>query len=116
MEKIKDGGGKAKLKTVEGAELTFAEKDGKLWVIDAKGDMAQVTIAQRHAVERRHPRDRHRAAAGLIADASPRHRETGAARTARCVSRPANVTSPCLYLAKIAVLRHAGRRPLLTPR
>ena len=44
MAKIKDGGGKAALKTVEGAELTFEQKDGKLWVIDAKGDMAQVTI------------------------------------------------------------------------
>ena len=44
MEKIKEGGGKAMLKTVEGAELTFQMKDGKLWVIDAKGDTAQVTI------------------------------------------------------------------------
>ncbi len=44
MAKIKDGGGKAMLKTVEGADLTFALKDGKLWVIDAKGDTAQVTI------------------------------------------------------------------------
>jgi uncharacterized surface protein with fasciclin (FAS1) repeats len=44
MAKIKDGGGKAMLKTVEGAELTFEQKDGKLWIIDAKGDMAQVTI------------------------------------------------------------------------
>ncbi len=44
MEKVKAGGGKAMLKTVEGANLTFQQKDGKLWVIDAKGDMAQVTI------------------------------------------------------------------------
>jgi len=44
MEKIKAGNGKAMLKTVEGADLTFAEKDGKLWVWDAKGDSAQVTI------------------------------------------------------------------------
>jgi uncharacterized surface protein with fasciclin (FAS1) repeats len=44
MAKIKDGGGKAMLKTVEGAELTFEQKDSKLWVIDAKGDMAQVAI------------------------------------------------------------------------
>jgi uncharacterized surface protein with fasciclin (FAS1) repeats len=44
MAKIKDGGGKAVLKTVEGAELTFEQKNSKLWVIDAKGDMAQVTI------------------------------------------------------------------------
>ena len=33
------------LKTVEGEPLTFKMKDGKLWVIDAKGDTAQVTIA-----------------------------------------------------------------------
>jgi len=44
-EKIKDGGGKAELKTVEGAPLTVAEKDGKLWLIDAKGDKAEITIA-----------------------------------------------------------------------
>ena len=44
MEKIKAGNGKAMLKTVEGADLIFAEKDGKLWIWDAKGDSAQVTI------------------------------------------------------------------------
>jgi uncharacterized surface protein with fasciclin (FAS1) repeats len=44
MEKVKAGNGKAMLKTVEGADLTFAEKDGKLWIWDAKGDSAQVTI------------------------------------------------------------------------
>ena len=44
MDKIKAGKGKAMLKTVEGNELTFAEKDGKLWIWDAKGDTAQVTI------------------------------------------------------------------------
>jgi uncharacterized surface protein with fasciclin (FAS1) repeats len=44
MAKIEDGHGKAMLKTVEGADLTFQQKDGKLWVIDAKGDTAQVTI------------------------------------------------------------------------
>jgi len=44
MDKIKAGNGKAMLKTVEGAELTFAMKDGKLWIMDAKGDTAQVTI------------------------------------------------------------------------
>ena len=32
------------LKTVECADLTFAEQDGKLWIWDAKGDSAQVTI------------------------------------------------------------------------
>jgi uncharacterized surface protein with fasciclin (FAS1) repeats len=45
MDKIKDGNGKAMLKTVEGEELTFAMKDGKVWVKDGKGDTAQVTIA-----------------------------------------------------------------------
>ena len=44
MEKVKDGNGKAMLKTVEGADLTFEQKDGKLWIKDAKGDVAQVTI------------------------------------------------------------------------
>ena len=44
MAKIDAGHGKAMLKTVEGAELTFEMKDGKLWVVDAKGDTAQVTI------------------------------------------------------------------------
>jgi uncharacterized surface protein with fasciclin (FAS1) repeats len=45
MEKVKVGDGKAELKTVEGESLTFKMKDGKLWVIDAKGDTARVTIA-----------------------------------------------------------------------
>jgi uncharacterized surface protein with fasciclin (FAS1) repeats len=44
MAKIEEGKGKAMLTTVEGAPLTFEMKDGKLWVIDAKGDTAQVTI------------------------------------------------------------------------
>ena len=44
MEKVKAGGGKAMLKTVEGADLTLSMKDGKLWVWDAKGDSAQITI------------------------------------------------------------------------
>ncbi len=44
MEKVKMGNGKAMLKTVEGADLTIAEKDGKLWLMDAKGDHAQITI------------------------------------------------------------------------
>jgi len=44
MEKIKDGGGKAMLKTVEGDQLTFEQKDGKLWIKDTKGSTAQVTI------------------------------------------------------------------------
>ncbi|MDI1344593.1 MAG: fasciclin domain-containing protein [Pseudolabrys sp.] len=44
MNKVKAGGGKAELTTVEGAKLTVAEKDGKLWITDAKGGHAQVTI------------------------------------------------------------------------
>ena len=44
MEKIRAGNGKAMLKTVEGEELTFAEKDGRLWIWDAKGGSAQLTI------------------------------------------------------------------------
>ena len=42
--KVKAGGGKAELKTVEGATLTVEEKNGKLWLIDAKGDTAEITI------------------------------------------------------------------------
>jgi uncharacterized surface protein with fasciclin (FAS1) repeats len=45
MAKVKAGDGKAELKTVEGNPLTFQMQDGKLWVIDGKGDNAQVTIA-----------------------------------------------------------------------
>jgi uncharacterized surface protein with fasciclin (FAS1) repeats len=44
-DKIKEGGGKAELKTVEGASLTVTEKDGKLWLTDAKGDMADITVS-----------------------------------------------------------------------
>jgi len=44
MAKAKMGGGKAMLKTVKGKMLTVKMKDGKLWVIDGKGDIAQVTI------------------------------------------------------------------------
>jgi uncharacterized surface protein with fasciclin (FAS1) repeats len=41
--KIKEGGGKATLKRVAG-HLTFARSGGHLWLIDAKGDRAEVTI------------------------------------------------------------------------
>ncbi len=41
---IKEGGGKTTLKTVEGEDLTFQRHAGHLWVIDAKGDKAEVTI------------------------------------------------------------------------
>jgi len=42
--KVKGGGGKAELKTVEGEPLTVKESGGKLWLIDAKGNMAEITI------------------------------------------------------------------------
>jgi uncharacterized surface protein with fasciclin (FAS1) repeats len=44
MDMVKEGNGKAMLKTVEGADLTVSMKDGKLWIWDAKGDTAQITI------------------------------------------------------------------------
>jgi uncharacterized surface protein with fasciclin (FAS1) repeats len=44
MAMAKKNGGKAMLKTVEGKDLTFQIKDGKLWVWDAKGDAANITI------------------------------------------------------------------------
>ena len=34
-----------KLKTVEGEELTVKHKDGKVWIVDAKGGTSIVTIA-----------------------------------------------------------------------
>ena len=44
-EQIKAGGGRAELKTVQGGALTIEEKNGKFWVIDAKGDTAEITIS-----------------------------------------------------------------------
>jgi len=44
MNMVKKDGGKTTLKTVEGDELTFESKDGALWVWDAKGDAAKITI------------------------------------------------------------------------
>jgi uncharacterized surface protein with fasciclin (FAS1) repeats len=44
-EMVKMGGGRAELKTVEGATLTVKDDDGKLEIIDAKGDKAWVTIS-----------------------------------------------------------------------
>ncbi len=41
---ISQGGGKAMVKTVEGEDLTFERMNGHIWVIDAKGDKAEVTI------------------------------------------------------------------------
>lgn len=44
MMLIKQGHGKAMLKTASGGMLTFRMKGHHLWVIDAKGDKAMVTI------------------------------------------------------------------------
>jgi uncharacterized surface protein with fasciclin (FAS1) repeats len=46
MKAVKDGGGMAKLTTVEGAEIVVKQAGpGKLSITDAKGDVATVTIA-----------------------------------------------------------------------
>jgi uncharacterized surface protein with fasciclin (FAS1) repeats len=44
MKAVKDGKGKAMLKTVQGEDLTVEEKGGKLEIMDAKGGMSTVTI------------------------------------------------------------------------
>jgi uncharacterized surface protein with fasciclin (FAS1) repeats len=43
--KVKAGGGKAMLKTAQGETLTVSQKNGALWVWDAKGGSARITIA-----------------------------------------------------------------------
>ena len=45
VKMIKDGGGKAMAKTVQGEELTFSLKGKDVIVTDAKGNMAKVTTA-----------------------------------------------------------------------
>jgi uncharacterized surface protein with fasciclin (FAS1) repeats len=45
MAKVKDGNGKAMLKTVEGEDLTVTQSGNKLTITDAKGDKSMVTIA-----------------------------------------------------------------------
>ncbi|MGZ8325725.1 MAG: fasciclin domain-containing protein, partial [Rhodoplanes sp.] len=46
MKAVKDGEGMARLKTVQGEELTIKQAGpGKLTITDAKGDSAAVTIA-----------------------------------------------------------------------
>jgi uncharacterized surface protein with fasciclin (FAS1) repeats len=45
MKRIKDGGGKAELKTVEGGTLTASMNDGKIMLTDEKGGTATVTTA-----------------------------------------------------------------------
>lgn len=44
MKMVKDGNGKAMVKTVQGEELTIMEKGNALWVKDTKGGVAKVTI------------------------------------------------------------------------
>ena len=44
MDKIKAGNGKAMLKTVQGEELTMMQKGKTLWIMDSKGNKAQITI------------------------------------------------------------------------
>ncbi len=44
MEAAKKAGGKAMLKTVEGADLTVEANGDELMIVDAKGDVAKVTI------------------------------------------------------------------------
>jgi len=44
MAAAEKNGGKTMLKTVEGEELTIQIKDGDLWVWDAKGNAAKITI------------------------------------------------------------------------
>ncbi len=43
MGMVKTGKGMAKVKTVQGEELTVMEKDKKLWVKDTKGNVAMIT-------------------------------------------------------------------------
>lgn len=43
--KIKAGGGKAMLKTVEGEDITLTSKGRKIEIIDAKGGKSAITIA-----------------------------------------------------------------------
>lgn len=45
VKMIKDGGGKAELKTVEGGKITASVSDGKVILTDEKGGTATVTIA-----------------------------------------------------------------------
>jgi uncharacterized surface protein with fasciclin (FAS1) repeats len=44
MDAVKSNGGKAKLKTVEGEELTVASKGNMLTVWDSKGNTSRITI------------------------------------------------------------------------
>ena len=43
--KVKEGNGKAELKTVQGGTLTVTAKDKKLYLVDEKGGQSWITIA-----------------------------------------------------------------------
>jgi uncharacterized surface protein with fasciclin (FAS1) repeats len=43
-EMVKAGGGSAQLTTVAGEKLTFKEMNGRIWIVDEKGDAATITI------------------------------------------------------------------------
>ena len=45
MKMVKDGGGKAMVKTVQGEELTVMQNGKKLWLQDAKGGKAMIRIS-----------------------------------------------------------------------
>ncbi len=45
MKMVKEGNGKAILKTVNGENLYVTQKGKNLWVTDEKGDVAKITIA-----------------------------------------------------------------------
>jgi uncharacterized surface protein with fasciclin (FAS1) repeats len=45
MDKVKDGGGKAELKTVEGGTITVMQKGKKLYLVDEKGGKSWITIS-----------------------------------------------------------------------
>ena len=44
MDKMKAGNGSAELTTVAGGKLWIMKKDGKVWVKDEKGGVAEITI------------------------------------------------------------------------
>ena len=64
---IRDGGGKAMLKTVEGDELTFERGARASLGHRRQGRQGRGDDPERHAVERRHPGHQQGAAAGLSA-------------------------------------------------
>ena len=80
MAKVKDGDGKAMLKTVEGAAAHLRDEGRQALDHRRQGRHRPGHHPQRHAVERRHPRDRHRAVAGLKSSPTGKRARLGAAR------------------------------------